>query len=433
MFDNVLSNLLGKNADITPPKRRLNMSSDPEFSSPKTSKSLSRLYKVPPTHVAREIKFEALQDEKNEYAGTTFNILQKISEDPTEHASQQVLEKSHLESDRSETGRSISQPNGKSIFQAELIHSSKYQEVHKGPIVRAGKLIRHSIAGPTEIFERYHRRKNYFGKQQQQDADSSFTSTESALSLYRPHRQLSNLTDSSLLTSNMSKKIVEPKHKEFKKEIKVSKEQFFTEIETIKNRERGFYSSMERLSHRMRTSDMLFFTKEKRCLESFEKKQENWKKVFEKTNEKLGRSLTESVAVKADEYREKIEKADTFEIIKTDQERFGTMSWYMTLRKKPGLKETRGAVIINEIPAGFNSAVVDRSLESLEIIRKPKLFNPAMSTRESTRSTFNSPKILDRTGREYYESRFQRSHRSISKIKAEPTDPDALVVNSFFS
>jgi len=49
----------------------------------------------------------------------------------------------------------------------------------------------------------------------------------------------------------------------------------------------------------------------------------------DKVNGKIGRMGQESVILKADDYRKKKEIADAFEMIQTDDEKFGYRVWYL--------------------------------------------------------------------------------------------------------
>lgn len=407
-------------------------------------KNKQKLYKVMPTQVARQVRPEDILEEKTERFAPADRRLQLISEeqnDQNTYGQEDYTERS----DRSEANNNSNPTQKKNIFHAESLHNSRYQEINKGPIIRNGKLVRHSIAGSQETFERYQRKKQMnWGARQSQETDTSFSS-DTTVTARRGQRlgTTSFATDSlSLVANAVAKKLVEPVRKETRKEPKVSQEQLLDAIDQMKARQNAFYRNVDAMSHSLRTSDMLFFTKEQRCLDNFEKAQHTWDKNFYMTSARLGRSPTESVAVRADEYREKKERATTFDIIKNDEERHGTLYWYMALRKVPGVKEKRGAVVKDDIPAGFHTAVVDRPVSSLEIIRKPKILTQPTSTRESTqnfhstRSTqnlFSTPKMTERTEKEYYQSRFSMNQNLIKKIKAPAIDiEDFAVITIFF-
>ena len=397
---------------------------------------LRKLYKVPPTQIAKRVEPDIVLDDNEPSSPIRNRLLQQISEDPFEHSPILPPERSGTHTERSE---GLSSPGKKSIFQTEGFQSSKYQEIGKGPTYRLGKLVKHSIVGTQENFERYQRRRLYFGRPQDADTSSITSHNESILGLSKPFRQSSgmSLTDlTPLKQASTAKKIIESKYKdrEIHKEVRISKEQLMNEISNVRERQQDFYFNIEETSHHLKTSDKLYFTKEKRCLENFEKTQEKWLRLVEDTNHKLGRSPTESVAVKAESFRAKKEKADAFDIIKEDPERFGTYHWYMSLRKVPGAKEKRGTILTEDFPTAFKSGVLDRPPSSLEIVRKPKqLLNTTISTTFDTsmNNTLSSPKLSERTAREYYENRFMKNREQINKIKATSTDPDSLMVNRF--
>ena len=424
---------------FSPEKQIESIPSQASFADPHRKKKTPKLYPILPTHIARKVQVEDVLDDKPEKQNPHQLRLGQISEEPCEL--NQILneEYSGYQSKRNDSFSAAK----KNIFSTDSLHSSKYQELIKGPVIRNGKLVRHSIVGTTELFDKQQRKKQSQLHGKHHDTENSFSISDLTMSTHRANTHVSNLMPSSShsrLSPGTSKKI-EPVRKEVKKEPKVSREQLLELIDQMKERQNKFYYDIDRASGDLKTSDRLYFTKEKRILDRYVDTQDHWDKTIQYANTLLGRSPTESVAVKADEYREKRERAETFEVIKSDEERHGILYWYMALRKFPGLKDVRGAIVQDDLPAGFKTGMLDSSRGPLEIIRKPKsLASILTSPRETTQITQNTistivsnrssmhPKASERTEREYSMIRMLENQRLIDKVKANLNDGEDLLV-----
>ena len=108
----------------------------------------------------------------------------------------------------------------------------------------------------------------------------------------------------------------------------------------------------------------------------------------------------------------------------------------MTLRKTPGDKEKRGAVLTDDIPVGFKSAVVDRPMSSVEVIRKPKLLNPlSMNTWKATptNAMTTTSRFSERSGKDYFESKMLKNQLMLSQVKAGGDGIEDLIVMNIFN
>lgn len=433
---------------LQPKRSHPNVVTQATFEDTTNSRLLARrnpikLYPITPSYVAKKISSKELNEDKEDRNFSPTWKLHQISEDPREENLHIPFEKSKRALSVDSEVLAFDLPEIKtSIFQSDLYGSSKFHEHTRGPVYLNGKLLKHSVVGPIDMFERQQKRRNHGNstKQQQQDTDSSFTTFNESLTNIsrRPNRQptFSMQAESPLNRSQVGRRTLEPKRKDIQ-EIKVPKDLILTEIDKIRARQNNFYRKIDGLAHGMRRSDMLFFTKEQRCLESFEKTEDRWNKVFEQTNTKIGRSPLQSPAFKAEEHREKIERADEVELLRSREERLGPNFWYLTLRKFPENNEPRGTIITDEFPAAFRKAIIEKRNDSIEFIRKPRRLNGSLNrwASESLMSTYNmsgslhNRSSLNRSTEEYFESVIKRGTVGPKQYKPPAESMQDLMVN----
>ena len=208
--------------------------------------------------------------------------------------------------------------------------------------------------------------------------------------------------------------------KEAKKEHRVHRDELLKEIDKMKTKEREFYQNMDQITKKLPLEDKLFMNKEKKCLENYDKMVNGWNHTVEKINSKLGRVSSESVISKAENFRKKIETAEAFDIVQTDEEKYGSAFWYMTLRKGDNPKEWRQGSI-QDIPEGFSASIVDRPKSSVVIIRKPNSLALGRTT-SNTNLRESMLRRLDRTNFEYLDYKIQTNSKKLDKIRTPTFD-----------
>ena len=394
-----------------------------EFTTESSAKrNTTKFYSRPPSYVSRAIPAEQVYDTRAEKSLILNDRLQYISEEPIEGHLQEPVEKVQEYSIDLGSHSSDFPLNKSNIFQAEQLDASRFQEHSKGPIYIDGKVVRHSIVGTVELFEKYHRKKL---KASKQDTDtSSMLINDSMVNVSRTHtRPPSIIRDHPRSSSSGLRRIGESK----KKDTRVPKEQVLAEIDNIKTRQDEFYQRIDRMAQSMKKSDMLYFTKEKRCLENFQKVEEHWDKSFEHTSSKLGRSPHQSVMLGADAYREKKEKAAMFDSMKNEEERFGTNLWYRTLRMPPGETDRSTSVAKDDRSGAQRSGAGPLSVDvSVEIIRKPR--RPVQAPDESVRSVNRSNRISDRSMIEYMNRKLNSRPEFLEQFKTPTADVSDFMV-----
>lgn len=403
------------------------------------SHSTGQLYPTNPKFLARRLTGQDISNEhhdNNSLAVTSRFEMRQIMEEMSENP----RTTNNLESPAHEQtfdGIDLSPEPKRSIFKEEKMDGKRYQEYSRGPQYFNGKLVRHSIVGPTDLFERTQRQVNRVSARDLDNSVRTCTSKDS----------LSNLSFSTKIgkdnstvpvTRDGSKKstfamqAVTMMKKDAKKPG-VTRQELIKEIDNLRGRQDKFYKKIEEQVAHMKPEDRLYFTRQSRCLEKFDKFQDDWEQIFEKTSAKVGRAKTDSVVAKAEDYRERKEIADSLEIIKNRVEKFGTTHWYMTLRK--GENESRGAFVKDDMPMSFSSTVVDKSATEVEIIRKPRSMKATLSQASQSVSygmSFNSgamtDRISDRTSREYFENKISKALPFLSEVRASAEGVDDMIV-----
>lgn len=124
-----------------------------------------------------------------------------------------------------------------------------------------------------------------------------------------------------------------------------TKNQILDEIDSIKarlevNRAREM-SECESLPEMTRRE----FVRQEAIFEKHQENEEQWNVFVTKASSALEREAGYSQLCRAEAYRSRLEAAQTFDVLKSDFERFGTRVWYMTLRKSgqaQSFEELRG-------------------------------------------------------------------------------------------
>jgi hypothetical protein len=373
----------------------------------------NQLYDIKPTFIAKKVGDDDLFGAtiKGNHSG-----LSKIHEE--EGPDGDYIPSPRFEEDE------IKESPTQNIFQMEMLASSKYKEHNKGPIYRNGQLIKHSIVGSAEMFERY--QKQLKRVKDHKDSTVSFEKDNLSVSdvsaINRGVRQTATINfdsgSSSFLggMSNSLQAVISKKQqqgdkkKELKRDIIITKEELLKEIEKMKEREEDFYRDQNHKYAYLPWGDQLHHTKDARCLEKFEEQRRDWENTIHSIAKKAGREPQTSVAFREEEYRQKREMADAFDAIRTDFEKYGPTYWFMSLRNTGELP--KGAISFHDFPEAFNNTFHERRNSSVEIIRKPNSFTNSRFDMSSSLS-----RSIGRTEREYLEQKMLKHEKYLKKVR----------------
>ena len=184
---------------------------------------------------------------------------------------------------------------------------------------------------------------------------------------------------------------------------KVNKEQLLKEIAEFERiRQEALKKDEEKLAA-LKLSDRIYVTKEQRIIEKFEQNNEEWKKNIEKLCQSINRSLDQTVMLQYEEYRRNKEKAEEIEALKEAlKKRFlikderSELFWYLSLRQytdnsketqprftshnknkkieeESELRNAGKLILLQDLPYGFQTGVVETKRKEIEKIRKPFL------------------------------------------------------------
>jgi len=305
----------------------------------------------------------------------------------------------------------------RNIFRAEMISSTKYKEQSKGPVFFEGKVIKHSIIGPTDLFERQQRihKKNIQSvapfEQRDSLTDLSLGGKNSKLGVgsFTQDRPSSGYSDRlGSAGSSYSRRFtsISEKKRNIKSDIKLTKEDLMNQITEAQQRQTSFIQEEASKYNKKPLADRLFLTREQRTLQKFENTNEQWQKIVENIDKKISRKAGESVMLAGEKHRAKKETADALDIIKSDEDKYGSKFWQRTLRKyedKSLIGEPLIVQMSEEPDEAFTSkSDAERPPTSFEIIRKPLL------TKTVAEITKSKEKLPGRTEKEYIDSKFQK-------------------------
>ena len=165
------------------------------------------------------------------------------------------------------------------------------------------------------------------------------------------------------------------------------------------------------------------------AFKNHEKIQNEWTNVLIKTNNKLGRNVSDSVATKYEEHRIKREQAEAMEYLKSDEDRFGVNLWRVHLRQEIDPIDTKRGR-----PPEIRTAtsVRERPTISLEMIRHPR---PITSGSSSWRTSFFRTGLntsSDRSIRKYMNEKVQINQHKLENIRASGENIESLMVSFKF-
>lgn len=397
------------------------------ISIPKFSGGL-RASKARSYFLAKKVEDSELHAAKEEKLATQQELTQ-ISEDPREVSPKNSARKSFTQTS---SAFALNPDKERNIFEVEMIHSSKYQENYKGPFFHNGKVVKHSVVGPANLFEKHQMKLQRQVKRHDSDA-SSMTMTESLITPKNPLLSILQTPDVlqlSILPSLSTRKF-ESKRKEPKKIPQVPKRELIEKIDEMKTRQANFYKELGSSINNLKHCDALYLTKEERCMQKFEKTQEEWSKFMDKANTKLGRPLSQSIIRRGEDHRAKSEQAEALEIVKSDLERFGENVWRMTLRKDGEDGISRNIRTEEERPQTVGMSVRERpthrpNTATVEIIRSPRTVASPGSTWRA--SFFRTSNTADRSMREYLQDRVKKKRSKLENVIASGEGIEQLTV-----
>lgn len=388
--------------------------------------SIEKENKAKPLYVAKPLPKADCLSNQEEHPSPSLKHLGKIIEEGSEllhndlqnfgNTVEVELADSLYRSDEAEPEHTTN------IFEAERFDKSKYHEAFKGPRYQNGKIVRHSLAGKPEFFINYTRRMARIATFER---DSSPVSRSSHNNISQTMKSIQDLSPPRFIRSESKKstfsKLSLPVFRKENSKNTISRQELFEEINKLRGRQESFYSNMDKQAEQLPHSDKLTYTREKRVLEKFGKVLQKWDKTVEETNSKIGRAKSESVISKSENFREKVEIAEAFEVTKSDQQKFGISFWYLNLRKREG--EKKGAFLKDDFPVGFQTVIMDRPKSTVEIIRKIRSLRAShestLGNRSSHMSTGNlSERVSNRTAQEYLSQKLNASASLISQVKA---------------
>ncbi len=309
----------------------------------------------------------------------------------------------------------LSYPQSKSsIFQTQSNYDqSLFYEMNLGPKFKPnGELIPYSIVGKSDSFL-----KNFNILKNRQFADNNFKSFTALDEMKTPKNsnQRQNKNDRpnvailsrkgsfrSSADSNIDKNTQVSIHKK-PVQKKVNKEQLLKEIDEFERIRQEALKKDEKKLASLKLSDRIYVTKEQRIIEKFEQNNEDWKKNVEKLCQSINRSLDQTVMLQYEEYRRNKERADEIEILKEAlKKRFlikderSELFWYLSLRQytenskqtqprftshnknnkiaeESELRNAGRLILLQDLPYGFQTGVVETKRKEIEKIRKPFL------------------------------------------------------------
>ena len=322
----------------------------------------------------------------------------------------------------------------KSIFQASGFASSKYKEPTKGPAYNKGQIIRHSIVGSIEGYEKAQQsvekaqRIKALGTFEQDSnnnstADRRFSRAPSSMNSI--DEGSGNSRTGTAQSFAVKKALLKGKAKEAK-EVKITKGDLLKKFVELKENEHKFYQVEARRYSNLSYGERLHYTRDERCLQKFDEANETWDKNISKITQRVGKGLENSVMMRSGHFREKVEVANILEAGKTIHERFGPRLWPETLRRDIPNVSRRNNSVMESVPLGFSMLDPIEPKTPLELIRTP--LRATMSSFDSTKE-FSQTKLMDRTSEEYLNSKISKLGKLLASIKpSNTTQTNSLIV-----
>ncbi|EAS06051.2 hypothetical protein TTHERM_00852900 (macronuclear) [Tetrahymena thermophila SB210] len=245
------------------------------------------------------------------------------------------------------------------------INHSMYKEFNVGPrIDNSGKLVNYTLVGQPQWYMKQKemqekqlskaRRASQFQKESFSKGEDENKSaikrqmfqTKNSSSEYNQNNSFAKLsihTDKSFVmrpdtTQSVIKQQVQPKKKTMKRnesQIEVSKDDLLRDIKLIEERHQQSTLMEQKLINDMPLEQKNIITREERVLDNYQKHLHDWDKQIKQLAILSQRQPTDSCMLRGEQHRRKVEYAQAFDNLKTEDERFGKRIWYMYLRKYP--------------------------------------------------------------------------------------------------
>jgi len=324
----------------------------------------------------------------------------------------------------------VQNANSLNIFRQRK-QTPNYTEHNIGPrFANDGKVIKRSILGKPDAFTKMQNvmfkntteipnvlkeRKTSMIKNPTKDkisqANKSYTSLHSMSSINVEEPGGENKKKKGA-PSAISAKKPENETGKFHFMTRIGKDDLLQDIAKVEQRHVANTANDKILLENLPPHDKRFFTKEQRILEKFKQTRDIWEKKAEVVAHKVNRKVDTCVMSKTDEFRLRLENAQTLDLLKNDDEKYGNKYWYLTLRDYPNQTRPETNTIFKKSKMNFNK-------NNLEIVRKDE---------ESHKSP---KKILTVYGQnEYLIDKLQKNKKKLQVIL--PTDDDnffAMQVN----
>ncbi|KAL4479144.1 hypothetical protein ABPG72_008974 [Tetrahymena utriculariae] len=245
------------------------------------------------------------------------------------------------------------------------INHNMYKEFNIGPRTdTSGKLVNYTLVGQPQWYLKQKeiqekqlskvRRASQFQKEsfsKGEDENKSaikkqmFQSKNSS-SEYNQNNSFAKLsihTDKSFVmrpdtTQSVIKSQVQPKKKTMKRnesQVEVSREDLLRDIKLIEERHQQSILMEQKLINDMPLEQKNIITREERVLDNYQKHLHDWDKQIKQLANLSQRQPIDSCMLRGEQHRRKVEYAQAFDNLKTEDERFGKRIWYMYLRKYP--------------------------------------------------------------------------------------------------
>jgi len=394
---------------------------------PEKNNWTSQIYKTKPAYVATKITAKDVFEETKHATTLVLSQINEEKNNETEDLDAFVSFNETIESRRSK------EKQLQNLFKKENLVSSKYKEHQKGPnFNRDGQIIKHSIIGSSENFERYQRslkrltiRESVILSAQELpnfERGATRILKQSGTILERNLSPNSQLTQSGL----QSKKQGAFERKKEVKEVKMAKEDLYSKLDDLRKSQKKFYQEDLSKLRNLPLGDKLHHTKQSRCLEKYENTINSWNTTISSIGQRIKRPANKSVMMRADDFRRKVEEAEIFDLAQTGAERLGSSYWSASLRNPE--------IDANPVSRGhmrFKSSEDLRPLTTtIETIRRPFT---------NTKSIINFPTIgetrtIDRTKMEYITEKNSIMAKDLRKIRPHViTNIDDLMVIKDFT
>ncbi len=112
--------------------------------------------------------------------------------------------------------------------------------------------------------------------------------------------------------------------------------------------------------------------RQERFFETHDEEQRRWNRFLNRTCKDLGRRPSDSVVVRADGYRERVEKSHAMEMANPTAIIYGVQGWYLSLRHSPKFRDTKHyALPVGKDFNGLWAQITDNPHAQETVVRNP--------------------------------------------------------------